>query len=365
MRGTCAVDWGEQISGWRRRHLLVPHQIAAIFSQLELFSGLFNVRTLVSLLVLERILLWNIRIHTMSSAQEDSFDGIVVVGGGLVGCLSALMAARETGLPVRLYEGRVDWRRKIRDEGGTEQHKSNIKRSINLALSRRGQEALASVGLLEKVMKNVVPMRCRAMHSASSTKVDPEADSFQPYDEVDPSNCIYSVSREGLNTLLMDEAEAHPNVTIFFSHKLSHIDRNLVVNFETDPSKMQVPGLNTYNDYTPATVRVRARLVLGCDGAYSCTRESMLRLTRMDFSRRYIDHGYKELCIPPNPETGDFALKEHEALHIWPRGDFMMIGLPNLDKTFTCTLFAQQDDNVVLGEVVGPRSKNRRQIQVL
>ena len=196
---------------------------------------------------------------------------------------------------------------RARDESSTEQHKSNIKRSINLALSRRGQEALASVGLLDKVMENVVPMRCRAMHSASATKSDPEADLFQPYDEVDESNCIYSVSREGLNTLLMNEAEAHPNVSVQFSHKLCHIDRDLVVNFETDPSKMQVPGLNTYNDYTPATVRVRARLVLGCDGAYSCTRESMLRLTRMDFSRRYIDHGYKELCIPPNPETGDFA----------------------------------------------------------
>ena len=76
-----------------------------------------------------------------------------------------------------------------------------------------------------------------------------------------------------------------------FECKLAHIDRDNVVHFETDPAKMQQRGLCTYNDYTPGSVRVRARLVLGCDGAYSSTREAMLRLLPMNFSRRYIDHG--------------------------------------------------------------------------
>ena len=84
------------------------------------------------------------------------------------------------------------------------------------------------------------------------------------------------------------------------------------------------------------------------DGAYSGTRDAMMRLLKVgnSFERSYISHGYKELNVPPCPKTGGFAMSCPEALHIWPRGKFMMIGLPNADKSFTMTLFAPFHDEV-------------------
>ena len=276
----------------------------------------------------------------------EDFDGIVIVGAGLVGAIAAVtLSSPKYGFNVRLYEARDDWRVGTTNiVGGTrpeDQHKDVIKRSINLALSHRGQMALANVGLLERVMAFTVPMCCRAIHSTDGNADNCNADSFQPYDEVDPSNFINSVSREGLNNLLLDEAEKSPRCELFFGHKLAHVDREGIMHLEND--KTRIPqakqALGTYNDYTPASVRVKPTLCLGCDGAYSSTREAMLRLLPMDFQRKYIDHGYKEMCIRPTPD-GQFAIKDPEALHIWPRGEFMMIALPNQDKSFTCTLFA-------------------------
>jgi kynurenine 3-monooxygenase len=265
--------------------------------------------------------------------------------GGLVGALAAVILPNY-GYNVRLYEGRADWRipgTSAEDEDDTrpeDQHKDAIKRSINLALSHRGQMALKKAGLLEKVMKFTVPMKCRAIHSTSDR--DSEADSWQPYDEVDANNFINSVSRERLNNLLIETAEKHPNCEVRFGHKLMHIDRAGVVHFENDPAKLTKGAPIrpcTYNDYEAQRIQVKPILVLGCDGAYSSTREAMLRLMPMDFHREYIKHGYKELCIPPTKD-GNFAMKDTEALHIWPRGEFMMIALPNPDKSFTCTIFA-------------------------
>ena len=143
----------------------------------------------------------------------EEFDGIVIVGAGLVGSLAALtLSSPKYGFNVRLYEARDDWRSATTAVAGgarpEDQHKDAIKRSINLALSHRGQMALKNVGLLERVMEFTVPMRRRAIHSTDDKDCD--ADSFQPYDEVDPTNFINSVSREGLNNLLLDEAEKSP-----------------------------------------------------------------------------------------------------------------------------------------------------------
>ena len=283
-----------------------------------------------------------------TEAAAEEFDGIVIIGAGLVGALAAVtLSSPKYGFNVRLYEARDDWRVGTANVVGgarpEDQHKDAIKRSINLALSHRGQMALKNVGLLERVMAFTVPMRRRAIHSTDDR--DSEADSFQPYDEVDPGNFINSVSREGLNNLLLDEAEKSPRCELFFGHKLAHVDRSGVVHLENDKSRIPQAkqALGTYNDYVPASVRVKPTLALGCDGAYSSTREAMLRLLPMDFQRKYIDHGYKEMCIPPTPDGG-FAMADTEALHIWPRGEFMMIALPNQDKSFTCTIFAPFKD---------------------
>lgn len=263
---------------------------------------------------------------------------IAIVGGGLSGALCAIMLQRR-GYTVHLFESRLDWREDSRRalDAGEDQSRSATKRSINLALSHRGRTALAEVGLEEQVMASAIPMRGRAVHSNAASGGNHDA--YIPYDATDSSNAIYSVSRELLNNLLLDSAENLNGVTVHFGFKLTHIDRGGILHFA---DARCTPNSNpaTYNDYDVGDVQIKPRLTIGADGAYSATREAMLRLLPLNFKREYITHGYKELTIPPNPTTGDFALTESEALHTWPRGDFMMIGLPNPDKSFTCTLFA-------------------------
>eukprot|EP00941_MAST-03F_sp_MAST-3F-sp1_P004433 g4433.t1 len=268
----------------------------------------------------------------MSAQTVENFDGVIVVGGGLAGSLLTICLAKE-GHKVKMIEKAKDWRKTVVSK--LSDHKSAVRRSINLALSHRGRAALRHVGLEDEVMEKLAyPMFRRAMHSLKSNG---QADSFQPYDEVDSENAIYSVSRLELNNILLKAAEALPNVEIIFGAQLSWISRDHVVHIETSAGKRQ--GLNTYNDYQPATCQIKPKLIVGADGAYSSTREAMLRLTTLDFERKYISAGYKEMHIPPDKD-GNFALKDSQALHIWPRGGFMMIGLPNPDKSFTCTIFA-------------------------
>ena len=130
------------------------------------------------------------------------------------------------------------------------------------------------------------------------------------------------------------------NVDVRFAHKLLHVDPSGVAHFESDKDKFK--SISTYNDYDVGSLQIKPRLIVGADGAYSSVRESLLRLGPTNFERHYITHGYKELTIPPTAD-GEFAMKDHESLHIWPRGQFMMIGLPNPDKSFTCTIFAPFD----------------------
>ncbi|EMR00845.1 FAD-dependent oxidoreductase [Cesiribacter andamanensis] len=210
------------------------------------------------------------------------------------------------GFSVSLYEQRSDIRKiKIR-EG----------RSINLAVSTRGWTALELLGIDELVREHVVPMRGRMVHS-------PEGDtSFQPYSA--EGDAIFSVSRGRLNQLLLDIAEKC-GVKLCFSHKCTYVDLKHGIAYFTVAAEEL------------SEVTIEADLIIGADGAFSAVRKAMQRTDRFNFSQYYIDWGYKELTIPPTP-SGEWAL-EPNALHIWPRGNYMLIALPNLDKSFTCTLF--------------------------
>ena len=228
---------------------------------------------------------------------------VAVVGGGLVGSLQALFLARK-GYKVILFESREDIR-------GSD---SWVGRSINLALSFRGQEALKAVGCEEEVLASAIPMHSRMIHSLDG-KMSPQAYSTE-------GKAIYSIDRLKLNQLLLDAAEAQPSVTLCFEHKLLRADLpKQTLTFGTPQGEKE---LNV--DFT-----------FGCDGAYSTVRRQMMRWDRLDYSQEYIPHGYKELHMPPAPD-GDYAMPRN-FLHIWPRQEFMMIALPNPDKSFTLTLF--------------------------
>lgn len=229
---------------------------------------------------------------------------ITIVGSGLAGTLMACALAK-AGRRVDLYEKRAD-PRASGPQGG---------RSINLALSARGLHALDQIGLKERVVASAVLMRGRMIHPVRGPLV------FQPYGK-DDSEALHSVSRGGLNQLLVEVAAELPGVRIHFEHKCSDVNlKDGQIDFDT-----------------PAGVKqIHAECIIGADGAYSAVRAAMQKLDRFEYSQSYLSHGYKELSIPPGP-GGGWRMEPH-ALHIWPRGDFMMIALPNCDGSFTCTLF--------------------------
>ena len=234
---------------------------------------------------------------------------IIIVGAGLAGSLLAIQMANR-GFEVELYEKRPDMR-KVDISAG---------RSINLALSNRGIAALNRVGMGEFIMAEAVPMPGRLIHSVSGET------NFQPYSGRE-GEYINSISRGGLNKALMDKAEALDNVKLFFNKKCTGVD------FETATA--------TFEDETSGDIITsKGDVVIGSDGANSAVRNEMMNLApkiRFSFSQHYLDHGYKELSILPG-ENGSF-LMEKNALHIWPRGTYMLIALPNFDGSFTVTLF--------------------------
>lgn len=233
---------------------------------------------------------------------------IVVVGSGLVGALLTRVLA-DRGHKVRLLERRPDLR-KVEISAG---------RSINLALSDRGWRALDAVDIGDAVREVAIPMRGRRMHAKGG------ALSFQPYGE--EGQAIYSVSRGGLNGVLMDHAEAHENVEILFQQRAVDVD-------------VDAPAVLVEDAQTGERRRVEADLVFGADGAFSAVRLALMMRPRFNYSQTYEAHGYKELTIPPAAGEGDQRFRiEKNALHIWPRGGFMLIALPNLDGSFTVTLF--------------------------
>jgi len=241
---------------------------------------------------------------------------VVQVGAGLGGALMSILLGR-AGFAVRAYEGRPDPRRGPLAGG----------RSINLALSARGLDALSRVDLLDRVLGMGVPMRGRMIHDTRG------GIAYQPYG-TEAAHANHSVSRADLNIILLDAAEREPNVRFAFGRKCVGVDMDAPSATFEDVGGAGAPGAG-------ATETVRGDVVLGTDGAHSIVRRRMQRLDRFDFSQDYLSHGYKELTIPAGP-GGSFPM-ERNALHIWPRGGHMMIALPNRDGSFTCTLFWPHD----------------------
>ncbi|MES9540119.1 FAD-dependent monooxygenase [Actinomadura sp. NPDC000600] len=235
----------------------------------------------------------------------DGGERVAIVGAGLAGCLLAVLLGRR-GIPVTVYERRPDPRVAGAERG----------RSINLAISARGLAALEQVGLRDQSLKQALPMHGRMVHPLSG------AQNFQPY-SADGRRAINSISRAELNRSLLDTAEGTPGVTLRFSQRVTGVDVEA--------------GAVLLEDAAPEP----ADVVLAGDGAYSAVRRSL----RLDEDADFLEHGYKELTVPP--KDGEFAL-DPDALHIWPRGTSMMIALPNLDRSFTCTLFWPKEDFAAL-----------------
>jgi len=229
---------------------------------------------------------------------------VAIVGGGLVGALQACILAKH-GYEVDLYEYREDIRNLEHVPG----------KSINLAMSIRGLSALNSIGLGNHVAEEYgIPMRARMIHNLDGSTYP------VPYGK--DGQAIYSVGRRYVNEILLDAGEKYPNLRMHFKHRLTSID--------IDEAKMVFSNQGQ-------EVKSEADFILGCDGAFSTVRKALMRRPWFNYKQEYIPHAYLELCIPAT-EDNDFAMPANY-LHIWPRGQFMMIGLPNQDKSFTMTLF--------------------------
>ncbi|HTK37921.1 MAG TPA: NAD(P)/FAD-dependent oxidoreductase [Pyrinomonadaceae bacterium] len=243
---------------------------------------------------------------------------VVMIGAGLAGSLLAINLAKR-GISVDVYEARADMRKQEVAAG----------RSINLALSDRGIAALREVGMDEYMLAEAIPMYGRMIHSVTGdTKLLPYSGRKGEY--------INSVSRAGLNIALINEAEKYEGVRFHFDQKC--------IDFDCETGKAVFENGETVSGDT----------LIATDGAGSAVRQAMERQTPEFLSSSvFLEHGYKELHIPPAPSANvegqnhlyervgseNSFLIEKNALHIWPRHKFMMIALPNFDGSFTCTLF--------------------------
>ncbi|XP_028393248.1 uncharacterized protein LOC114517663 [Dendronephthya gigantea] len=235
--------------------------------------------------------------------EEVTAKRVAVIGGGLAGALNAVYLGTR-GYKVDIYESKRDIRVSDKYKG----------RSINLALSARGLAALENVGLDQMVKESGIPMPGRIIHSINGKT------SFIPYGK--KGQHLFSISRSQLNKDLLTAAENLPSVDFHCEHKLVNLDiENTKLNFKV------------CNDIDK---EVDADVVFGNDGANSVVRKEIMKRTRLNYSQEYIEHGYKELAMLP--KNGEYAM-DPNGLHIWPRQTFMMIALPNQDKSFTCTLF--------------------------
>ncbi|WP_271405412.1 FAD-dependent oxidoreductase [Tenacibaculum soleae] len=240
-------------------------------------------------------------------------DNILIIGAGLCGSLLALRLAQR-GFTVTIYESRPDLRTTDISAG----------RSINLALSDRGFKALRLCDVEEKAREICIPMYGRLMH-------DKESNTFASNYSGRENEYINSISRGDLNGILLTEAEKHENVTIHFNKKCTSVDiENTVAHFK---------------DYkTKEKFSINADVIFGTDGAGSSLRKSyyLEKKFLFSYSQNYLSHGYKELEIPADKVGNHQISKDH--LHIWPRGEYMLIALPNMDGSFTVTLFLSYDE---------------------
>ena len=230
-----------------------------------------------------------------------------IVGAGPAGSLMAILLGRR-GHRVDVFERREDPRRLADAEVE--------RRSINLGLSHRGIVALTRAGVVEDVMRDAVRARGRVIH-ASDGRLE-----FQPYGSQE-REILYSISRIALNRALIRHADALPNVRFHFGMRCAEVDRDTAA--------------AVFRDADAGTERVEADFVVGADGAHSTVRQWMQRNERASFAREYLEWGYRELLIPAAPDGGSRI--ELEALHIWPRGDALIVSHPNRDGSHTVTVF--------------------------
>lgn len=229
---------------------------------------------------------------------------ITISGAGLVGSLLSIMLAQQ-GHKVHIYERRPDMRTESISAG----------KSINLAMSDRGLRALEIAGLADDIRSIAIPMYSRMIHDEYGNLRE------QPYGTA--TQAINSVSRGTLNQKLMTLAEQR-GVHISFNSRCTGIDCDTTT--------------ATLHDHIRGTDHsVTSDILFGADGAFSAVRSQLQLTDRFSYSQSFLEHSYKELHIPPAPDGG-FRMEKH-ALHIWPRHSFMLIALPNLDGSFTCTLF--------------------------
>ncbi|MGB5460456.1 MAG: NAD(P)/FAD-dependent oxidoreductase [Eudoraea sp.] len=228
---------------------------------------------------------------------------IAIIGSGLIGSLLAIFLKR-AGHKITVFDRRPDIRT-IEFSG----------RSINLAMSDRGWKTLSEVDIEKEIKKIAIPLYKRAMH------VNGKPVYFQNYGK--EGEAIWSISRGLLNRKMIDLAE-NEGVNFRFNEKVWDIDL---------PDARLYTGVTEKGEWKAYIYDI----VFGCDGAFSRIRHKMQRRSRFDYSQDFIEVGYKELTIPPN-DDGTHKL-EKNSFHIWPRGNFMFIAMPNLDGSFTCTLF--------------------------
>ena len=234
---------------------------------------------------------------------------VTLFGAGLAGSLLAVYLAKR-GHDVVVYERLPDMRK----------HDIPAGRSINLALAHRGIRALDGVGLMPEVQKLLIPMRGRMLHDKDG------ATSLTPYGRT-PTEVIHSVSRPGLNMLLMDAAEK-AGAHFHFGQRVMDVD------FGTGQvSLVEEPGGRRHH--------VHAATLIATDGGGSAVRQALMRHRGVKVTEDILPHAYKELTIPAAAD-GSHRMEKH-ALHIWPRGGYMLIALPNLDGSFTVTLFLARD----------------------